>query len=254
MPPKRKYRTKKGDSYASLSQFGTPQDLMNLNPGVPTLSPGQDMWVPNNVFAPLVNNGGWTPPPTPNFASANFASANSFMSGGQVNTGAFNVGAPQIGAAFLNQPEFMSPGGSNSPQSVFMRGTNSFQSGSQLNTQPGLQSILPPSVPSLPAPAGDVTQGAAPFGVNASGQRLDANGNVFDPATAQRDIYGGQFVQEGETRWTRNARGRVVRQVATGGSWRDVNRRRRGGAVAAVPEVPAAQGNMVNSALSWRVG
>lgn len=40
-------------------------------------------------------------------------------------------------------------------------------------------------------------QVSAPFGVNAAGQRLDASGNVWDPKTAKRDIYGGAFVQPG---------------------------------------------------------
>lgn len=70
--------------------------------------------------------------------------------------------------------------------------------------------------------------GAAPFGYNAAGERLDASGNAWNPATATRDIYGGAFVQEGATRWTRDSRGRVVRQVASDGRWRNQNRRRPG--------------------------
>lgn len=55
------------------------------------------------------------------------------------------------------------------------------------------------------------TGGAAPFGANAAGQRLDASGNVWDPNTATRDIYGGRFIQEGETRWERNKNGRLIK-------------------------------------------
>lgn len=38
----------------------------------------------------------------------------------------------------------------------------------------------------------------APFGSNSQGQRLDAYGNVWDPATAQRDIYGHAFKGSGQ--------------------------------------------------------
>jgi hypothetical protein len=58
---------------------------------------------------------------------------------------------------------------------------------------------------------GVVSQGATPFGVNAFGERLDASGNVWDPATATTDIYGGQFRQVGEVRWERNRQGRLVK-------------------------------------------
>ncbi len=58
---------------------------------------------------------------------------------------------------------------------------------------------------------GNVKYGAKPYGTNAAGQRLDASGNVWDPKTATRDIYGGQFIQVGEERWERNKRGRLVK-------------------------------------------
>lgn len=58
---------------------------------------------------------------------------------------------------------------------------------------------------------GAVSQGATPFGVNAFGERLDYAGNVWNPETATTDIYGGRFVQPGETRWVRNNKGRLVK-------------------------------------------
>lgn len=99
--------------------------------------------------------------------------------------------------------------------------------GYKLN-QAGLQAQTAANNPSNTASQG----GAAPFGVNSAGQRLDASGNVWNPATATTDIYGGKFVQEGARRWGRDERGRLVRQIASGGRWRNQSRKRggRGGA------------------------
>jgi LysM repeat protein len=59
--------------------------------------------------------------------------------------------------------------------------------------------------------------GAAPFGVNLAGQRLDASGNAWDPATAKTDIYGGQFIQPGQKKWERiNGKLRRVQYGAGG--------------------------------------
>jgi hypothetical protein len=72
---------------------------------------------------------------------------------------------------------------------------------------------------------GKVMQGGSPFGTNEQGQRLDASGNAWNPETAQRDIYGGKFRYAGETRWSRNKRGRLVKQVLTkGNSWVTINK------------------------------
>jgi hypothetical protein len=73
---------------------------------------------------------------------------------------------------------------------------------------------------------GKVYQGtAAPFGKNAQGQRLDSSGNVWDPEKAERDMYGGKFRYAGETRWSRNKRGRLVKQVLTkGNNWVTINK------------------------------
>jgi hypothetical protein len=65
---------------------------------------------------------------------------------------------------------------------------------------------------------GGVSQGATPFGTNSFGERLDASGNVWDPTTATTDIYGGKFIQPGETRWERNKNGRMIKvQYGKGG-------------------------------------
>lgn len=47
-----------------------------------------------------------------------------------------------------------------------------------------------------------------------SGARLDQSGNVvWNPETATRDVYGGQFVAEGTTKWERGKDGKVRRVV-----------------------------------------
>jgi hypothetical protein len=72
---------------------------------------------------------------------------------------------------------------------------------------------------------GQVRQGAAPFGTNEQGQRLHASGNVWNPETAQRDIYGGKFRYAGEVQWKRNKAGRLVKQVLTkGNKWVTLNK------------------------------
>jgi len=76
--------------------------------------------------------------------------------------------------------------------------------------------------PTAPVPQTVPTQGAAPFGVNAFGERLDSKGDVWNPATAQTDIYGGRFIQVGETRWERNAKGRLVKVKYLGGGKKQV--------------------------------
>lgn len=74
----------------------------------------------------------------------------------------------------------------------------------------------------------DPNAGAAPFGRNSAGQRLDASGNVWDPNTAQRDIYGDRFVHVGEKRFVRNKRGVLQRQVLTKDGWKMVHHTRSG--------------------------
>lgn len=83
---------------------------------------------------------------------------------------------------------------------------------------PLYQATQPQTQPAQPS------QGAAPFGVNSYGQRLDAGGNLWDPATATKDIYGRQFIQPGEKRWERNANGRLVKvEYQQGGGRRQIH-------------------------------
>lgn len=58
--------------------------------------------------------------------------------------------------------------------------------------------------------------------VAAGGTQRTVNGRQvnWNPATAQTDVYGGQFVQAGATRWVRDASGKLNREVAAGGKWR----------------------------------
>jgi hypothetical protein len=69
----------------------------------------------------------------------------------------------------------------------------------------------------LGTPTRDSQGNYAPNGVNASGERLDSEGNVWDPATAKRDIYGGQFIQVGQVKWEKNRHGRLVKVQYLGG-------------------------------------
>lgn len=72
---------------------------------------------------------------------------------------------------------------------------------------------------------------AAPSVVTAgtpqSSRTTDEYGNAWNPATAQTDVYGGRFVQEGAKRWVRTSGGRLVREVAVGGRWRKAGRQAR---------------------------
>lgn len=108
------------------------------------------------------------------------------------------------------------------------------QQGQTLNQTagPNTQQQLKPGQYRDPV-SGEVKYGTTPFGVNAAGQRLDASGNVWNPATATTDIYGGKFIQVGEVRWERNQNGRLVKvqygpggkkTVVAGGSGQSKNR------------------------------
>ncbi len=84
----------------------------------------------------------------------------------------------------------------------------------------GAQNITPAGTGTgapVPPPQTVPAQGAAPFGRNAFGERLDSNGDVWNPATAQTDIYGGRFIAEGSVRWERNRKGRLVKVRYLGG-------------------------------------
>ncbi len=95
------------------------------------------------------------------------------------------------------------------------------QQGQSVNQTTGAGSLKPGQY--VDVNSGQVKNGATPFGTTASGQRLDASGNVWDPKTATRDIYGGQFIQVGEVRWERNKAGRLIKvQYGKGGKKRVV--------------------------------
>jgi hypothetical protein len=108
---------------------------------------------------------------------------------------------------------------------------------------------------------GNVKRGTTRFGVNAQGQRLDANGNVFDNKTAKTDIYGGQFIQEGEVRWERNDKGKLVKvQYMSGNRKREVNkgkakrRRQQQEAKTAANSVSNSGASVSNAFLNVQVG
>ena len=76
-------------------------------------------------------------------------------------------------------------------------------------TQDAVERLLTQSQGGGPQPKGSPTwtkEGYAPNGVNAQGQRLDSTGNVWDPKTAQVDIYGDPFVMKGQSSGRRTAK------------------------------------------------
>lgn len=66
-------------------------------------------------------------------------------------------------------------------------------------------------------------KGTMDVGSGQSAQR-NVNGQIvnWNPQTAQTDVYGGEFVQAGATRWVRDSNGKLSREVASGGKWRTV--------------------------------
>jgi hypothetical protein len=87
--------------------------------------------------------------------------------------------------------------------------------------------------------------GVAPNGVNAQGLRLDANGNVWDPATARTDIYGGRFIQKGAVRWE-HVNGKL-RQVQYLGNGKKKVINKHGGKEAAAQQAPAMPNSTTNT-------
>lgn len=79
--------------------------------------------------------------------------------------------------------------------------------------------------------------GGQDYFVNESGQRLNAQGQVvWDPKTAQRDVYGGRFRYAGEVRWSRNKKGRLVKQrLGKNNKWQTINKRGGGGGASSQP-------------------
>jgi hypothetical protein len=60
--------------------------------------------------------------------------------------------------------------------------------------------------------------------------QTDEQGKVTNASTAQVDKYGGRFRYAGETRWQRDASGKIIRQVlGKDNRWHKVKNRRRKG-------------------------
>jgi hypothetical protein len=204
MPTKRqsnsyKYRTN-DIPITVANQFGIPpSSLLAANPGAFPFSTGQTINVPYG-------------PPKP------------FSYGGQNNVGpAF--GPPKPSTITGVPPVGYGPAGYGQPKTPQPTGPNSFLSGGQnlasyynqnimtLNSTPTQQPSTGIAPTQQPAPVlpygqyvnaqGNVSQGTTPFGTNAAGQRLDINGQAWDPTTATQDIYGGRFIQPGEKKWER---------------------------------------------------
>lgn len=241
------YQYQTGDSPATLAQQfqTTPQELINANPGGYPFTNGQTINVP---FQPINYNIGQQQqpkafePPRPNIPSG-FSNPHPYR-------------APAISALGTEQKK-----NTRGMQTAFNTYKDAFSQAAQMWEETGTvdQSLLPPSVsvqmasaigyipeqmqqqgyvlqgnkwvlPSSPQ-AGQPNQstGAAPFGMNAAGQRLDIYGNVWNPATAQRDIYGGVFIQPGETRWERNRKGRLVKVRYLKGGKKEIVKNKGGG-------------------------
>lgn len=66
----------------------------------------------------------------------------------------------------------------------------------------------------------NATPSVVTAGTPQSTRTTDEFGNAWNPATAQTDVYGGRFVQEGAKRWRRTSGGRFVQEGASGGRWR----------------------------------
>lgn len=228
MPPtsNRSYRVKKSDNALTLPGRVTfPQGSYVSSP------------TPNNIFAPAVAAGGYGTPPRTPYAMGTGTQA-SGLAGNQGASSAMLPTNQYLGqGTYLNsQPRttYNQPNAAyNNPQRG--RGTNanygtpamgfgtnpSEAAYNQANpagliTQTGAGSTVP--LGGRVYGAHDALGQAAPYGVNSYGERLSASGDVWDPKTATTDIYGGRFIQVGETRWERNAKGRLVKvQYGKGG-------------------------------------
>ena len=239
----------------NLGQAGLAHSKRIQTPIVPVLSPGQDMWVPEAINNPnsIYGNLNGTLAPvltqtfTPTYGNLSPAGLAQYQTSERTHVVPPPVPTVAAGSSIFGGAQYdlavFASGGLLPTMSAFQVQQLSQQGldtgllakyyqpdgkgGYKLN-QAGLQAQAAANNPSNTASQG----GAAPFGVNSAGQRLDASGNVWNPATATTDIYGGKFVQEGARRWGRDERGRLVRQIASGGRWRNQSRKRggRGGA------------------------
>jgi hypothetical protein len=224
------YQYQATDNPADLAtKLGTsPQQLLNANPGGYPFDTGQTINVPFNydsapVQGPAKPITGPIQGPTYEPSYGPLQTNNQFRG----DTGASRQPKP---AGFIGDTGFsrLSAFVKLNPEIDFDQMDRQAQDAhvrlqvAQGNLPPGttINDILG-TTPS----EGKVMQGGSPFGTNEQGQRLDASGNVWNPETAQRDIYGGKFRYAGETRWSRNKRGRLVKQVLTkGNNWVTINK------------------------------
>lgn len=243
------YQIQPNDTFDTIAMGNgtTPQALQQANGLVVPPPKGSYISVPNltssfpnpnNPYAPLVQQGGYPPAPQqaatqpvrgdPRQYDSRYGgvAGTSPVAGVAIQPGG---GADRGGAYFndvVRQIQAQLETGTK-PPSVPSWALRTFGETPETMTQAGYiqdaagNFVLPGA--NVPAVA---PSGATPFGVTSSGQRLDRSGNVWDPATAQTDIYGGRIVQEGARRWARDARGRLRRQVASQGKWRDVKNKR----------------------------
>ena len=223
MPPttQRSYKVKKSDSALTLPGRVTfPQGSYVSSP------------TPNNVFAPAVNAGGYGGPQrTPYSMNAGtgvsglsgFQGAQSAMYPTTSNSGVMDRYQYQQGMAYNAQNNPMRGRSFNStstPPPVSSVGSFTSPGGANVADQyPWLAGTQPTTTPAgggadlsqggIPGANGrvlgarDALGNAAPYGLNSYGERLTSSGDVWNPTTATTDIYGGRFIQPGETRWER---------------------------------------------------
>ncbi len=235
MPPRpnqnRSYKVKKSDNALTLPGRTTfpqgsyvPSPALNITPyqlGTGTQASGLSgqqgassaMYPANQAYPTYSMN---LPPKVPKGFGVPAQIQSGFYQPSNL-TGATNFGAPNASRLAFNTRMANTPG-----------------AGSVVSQQ----TQVPQTVP---------VGGAAPFGYNAYGERLDSNGNVWNPATAKTDIYGGRFIQPGERRWER-VNGRLQQVVYGRNGKKSVirGRDRDGGQ----PQSPAANGNRGNQAAS----
>jgi hypothetical protein len=233
------YQYQATDNPADLAtKLGTsPQQLLNANPGGYPFDTGQTINVPAEYGKPLQYAAYGMPEPGKQFSGDRGLSRmqptvydprpNQY-SGDQ----GYGPRSPEKTTGFIGDTGF-------SRLSAFVR-LNPEIDFDQLDRQAQdahirlqvAQGNLPPGttindILGTTPSEGKIYQGTAtPFGENAQGQRLDSSGNVWDPEKAERDMYGGKFRYAGETRFSRNSRGKIVKQMLTkGNKWVTINKR-----------------------------
>jgi len=191
--------TYQANPYPTTAQNGRQGAFGAMLPQVNVGSPS-----PNNIFAPAVKAGAIAGPFQPDTRRP--------IGVAGLALGIINPQAPAPLTTYSSQaamPDFLRA------QNVGVQGVPVY-SASQGHPDPGLfQRIAqnPQEFENLNPAQKEAVERLLIQGTSQAdtSQRLDASGNVWDPATAQTDIYGGKFIQEGETRWERNRHGRLVK-------------------------------------------